>query len=88
MRSIKRCIAGFGVRDFALRVSADVLATSLGTSINKPNAGLKSREPLDLVAPDSDVKFPEEKPAVTDSAAMTEQIKRVAWYFGADLVGI
>lgn len=85
LRQMESKVAGFELKDFALAASAQLVVSSFGTGINKPNAGLASWEPLPV---SESFKFPDEKPAVTDVPIMTDQIKRVAWYFGADLVGI
>ena len=86
LRDMERGVVGFGIKDFALAEAGSILATSLGTGINQPNSGLTSWESQSMR--ESYIEFPEEKPAVTDVAVMTDQIKRVARYFGADLVGI
>ncbi|MFC2001345.1 reductive dehalogenase [Chloroflexota bacterium] len=85
LRQIERGIIGYGLKDFALTSSTAVLARSLGTGINKANSGLTSWAPLSL---EKSIKFPEEKSPVTDAKMMTDQIRRVARYIGADLVGI
>ena len=85
LRNIERGIVGFELKDFALAASASVVATSLGTDINKANVGLTSWESLPV---SMWFNFPERKPVLSDEAVMTDQIKRVARYFGADLVGI
>ena len=85
LRLMNNKVSGFGLEDYSLAASAQLLASSLGTETNTPDAGLKSWAPLP-VSPF--FKFPEQKPAVTDAAGMTRKIKRVARYLGADLVGI
>jgi reductive dehalogenase len=85
LRHMGNGVAGFELRDYALVAGASVVSCSLGTSINEANAGLKSWDPLPVAA---GVKFPEKKPALTDPAKMTNQIKRAAHYLGADLVGV
>ncbi len=84
-RQMRNGVAGFGQKDFALVSGASVGTAALGTSTNTPNSGLISWEPLPLSGSD---EFPKWKAAVTDVTQMTDQIKRVARYLGADLVGI
>ena len=85
LRKMEAKVPGFGLEDFALAASAQLVASSFGTDINIPNAGLKSWEPIPV---SKAFKFPDVKPAVADASAMTSKVKRVARYFGADLVGI
>lgn len=85
VRQIEKRVVGFELKDFALTSSAGLLVSSFGTKINKANAGLTSWEPLPTYP---SIKFPEKKPKVTDVGVMTDQVKRVARYLGADLVGI
>ena len=85
LRKIGSKVPGFGLEDFALAASAQLVASSFGTDINIPNAGLKSWEPIPV---SKAFKFPDVKPAVADLPGMTNRVKRVARYFGADLVGI
>ncbi len=85
LRRMASGTAGFERKDFALVASSSVVASTFGTGINTPNSGLTSWETLPLSA---SLEFPEEQHAVTDVAKMTDQIKRVARHFGADLVGI
>jgi len=85
LKHIERGIPGFALDDFALANACGVLATTLGTGINRPDSGLTSWQPL---PPDMFFKFPEQKPKVTDAVKMTNRIKRVARYLGADIVGI
>lgn len=85
LRLIERDSNGFSLKDFSLANASSVVATSLNTGINRPNSGLTSWQPLPV---HTSFTFPEEKPAVTDAALITNQIKRVARFFGADLVGI
>ena len=85
LRYIERSVTGFSLKDYALADAASMVTNTLGTGINRANSGLTSWEPLPAYGY---LTFPEEKPAVTDTALMTKQIKHVARYFGADLVGI
>ena len=85
LRLMKSGVAGFELKDFALAAGTQLVVTSFGTGILTPNAGLTSWEPLPL---SWSFKFPEEKPPVTDAAKMTDMMKRVVRYMGADLVGI
>ncbi|MFH1169701.1 MAG: reductive dehalogenase [Chloroflexota bacterium] len=85
LRSIERNVTGFSLKDFAFACASSVSATSLGTNINRPDSGLTSWKPRPVYA---SFKFPEERPRVSDAAMATAQVKRVARYFGADLVGI
>ncbi len=85
LKHIERRIPGFAPDDFALANACGVLATTLGTGINRPDSGLTSWQPL---PPDMFFKFPEQKPKVTDAVKMTNRIKRVARYLDADDVGI
>jgi epoxyqueuosine reductase len=85
LRKMEAKIPGFGLEDFALAAAGQLVASSFGTDINIPNAGLKSWQPIPVSRA---FTFPDMKPAVADVPAMTHKIKRVARYFGADLVGI
>ena len=85
LRNMEKGVSGLGLKDFALANASAISASSFGTGINRPNSGLTSWEMLPTHA---SFVFSEDKPAVTDAAAMTNQIKRVAKYLGADLVGI
>ena len=85
LRHIENGTTGFTLRDFALAAGARTVASSLGTEVNIPNAGLKSWNPLPIIG---GFAFPEEKPPLIDTAETTKCIKRAARYFGASLVGI
>ncbi len=85
LRHIRHKVAGFEWKDFSLAASAQLLVSSLGTSVNTPNSGLKAWDPFPVSA---SFKFPEEKPAISGGGGITSAIKRVARYFGANLVGI
>lgn len=85
LRQMRSGVAGLELKDFALVSGASVGTAALGTDTNTPNSGLTSWEPLPLA---SSNELPEWKSTVTDVAQMTDQIKRVARYLGADLVGI
>ncbi len=85
LRNIVSKAPGFGLEDFALAASAQLVASSFGTDINIPNAGLKSWNPIPI---SKAFKFPDVKPTTADVTGMTNKVKRVARYFGADLVGI
>lgn len=89
LRQIERGVAGFDLSDYALAASAFTVATTLGTEINQPSAGLTSWQALPLSVYSN---FPREKPPADPdcigAAANTARIKQVARYFGADLVGI
>ncbi|MFC1916879.1 hypothetical protein ACFLX1_01955, partial [Chloroflexota bacterium] len=85
LRRMASGIAGFERNDFALVASSSVLASTFGTGVNTPNSGLTSWEMLPLSV---SLKFHEEKHVVTDTVKMTNQLKRVARYFGAELVGV
>jgi epoxyqueuosine reductase len=76
--------AGFQVRDFALAAGAEAVAEYSG-GMNRPNAGIRSWDTLPL---SSFFNFPDEMPAVQDRDYLTDNIKRAAEFFGADLVGI
>ena len=85
LRQIERESDGFGLKDYSLAASASVLAFSFAVDINKANGGLTSWESL---PPSVHFHFPESKTAVSDPVDMTQQLKRVARYLGADLVGV
>jgi len=87
LRHIEEGVTGFALKDFALADAGSVVATTLGTGINRPNSGLTSWQKLPADAVFRLAEMPE-MPAVGEVPAMTAQIKRVASYFGADLVGI
>jgi len=82
---IKKKVSGHELKDYVLGASAGLLVSTFGTGINQPNGGLKSWQRLPINAL---FKFPGEKPVTNDRPGMTRQIKKVARFLGADLVGI
>lgn len=86
LRQIERGVKGFSLKDYSLANASSVGVSAFGAdSMHRPDSGLTSWRPLPVP---SWFTFPEKKTAATDAAAMTDQIKCVAHYFGADLVGI
>ena len=85
LRQIERNVTGFSIKDYSLTNAASIVANTLGTGINRVNSGLTSWEPLPGYG---SLSFPEDKPPVTDTTLIAKQMKLVARYFGADLVGI
>lgn len=77
---------GFDHLDFALSNGATTVASSLGTAINRPNAGLTSWESL---AKQWGRTFPIEADRFEggDPARMRKALERVARFYGAELVG-
>jgi len=85
LRHIEQNIAGFALKDAALAAGATLVNSFCGTNMNRPNSGLTSWEPLPIY---TDLAFPSKKKAIRDAHLLTDHIKRVARYYGADLVGI
>lgn len=77
---------GFDHMDYALSSGATSVASSLGTAINRPNAGLTSWESL---AKQWGRSFPVEADRLEEHnpAKLQKAIEKVARFYGADLVG-
>jgi len=85
LRHIEQNITGFALKDTALAAGATLVNSFGGTDMNRPNSGLTAWQPLPVY---SDLTFPSKKKAINDAHLLTGHIKRVARYYGADLVGI
>ena len=73
---------GYGLQDYSLFLAGGVTVWSLDTAINHANRGLTSWESLGAKLP------PGIEPWRGSPEAATAMVKRVARYFGADLVGV
>ena len=73
---------GYGLKDYSLFLAGGVTVWSLDTSINHANRGLTSWQSLGAKLPKGI------EPWNGSTEAATAMVKRVARYFGADLVGI
>ena len=74
--------SGYGLQDYSLFLAGGVTVWSLDTSINHANRGLTSWQSLGAKLPAG------VEPWSGGPEAATAMVKRVARYFGADLVGI
>jgi reductive dehalogenase len=84
LKRIRSGQSGYGLKDYSLYAAAGVVNKTLGTNENHANRGLTSWSPLRAKVGDvAEVGRWEGPPA-----AATALVKRVARFFGADLVGI
>jgi epoxyqueuosine reductase len=77
---------GFDHFDYAFLTGAATVNSSLGTSVNGPDSGLKSWSSL-AAGHLHAFPVPELRLEAPDPADMCRRVERVARYFGADLVG-
>ena len=85
-KHIEKDDRGFGLDDFAFYTASRAVVSAFGTSVNGPNSGLTSWEPLSS----SDARAVPDELKNGDRASPTElqsKVRRVARHLGADLVG-